>query len=193
MELCCKAGDEIASSGTEGSVTLLFRNRASVGQILVLTCSHVVGGFDQSPPPDGGMIGGRAECRFQARTLGNTIAKDGTYEFDIAVGEVFEISDGFEGLRVAGEAYPLDSFADANVFVEHALLSVSSEVSDFQFIAVNSARTQITDITAVGGRTVTAENIYVCTGSIAKGDSGGIVYDGSQAAGIVIGRAVECF
>jgi len=58
-------------------------------------------------------------------------------------------------------------------------------------VAVNSVRTEIEEIAAGGGRSITLQNVFVCTGSVKKGDSGGIVYDGSNAAGIVVGRAED--
>lgn len=191
LELCCEGGNQVASSGVNGTATLVFHNQADTDQVLVLTCSHVIGGFDASPPPGGRMVGGTTECRFQADALGNSVAENDVYVFDIAVGEVFDISDEFEGLFVEGEDEPLDGFVDAAVFQENALMSVASDKSNTQMIAVNSARTEIEEIAAGGGRSVTLQNVFVCTGIVEKGDSGGIVYDGTSAAGIVVGRAED--
>lgn len=189
LELCCAAGDQIASSGVDGTTTLIFENKANLGQILVLTCSHVVDGLDQSPPAGGRMVGGHDDCLFVAQTLGNTVAKDDVLSFDLAVGEASSVDDGFTELRVAGETTPLSGFGALEDYPLDALLSLSSEVSDLQMISVNSSRTRIEDIDAGGGRSVAAENVFVCTGAVEKGDSGGIVYDGPLAVGVVIARA----
>lgn len=191
LELCCSAGDEIASSGVDGTTTLIFENKADIGQTLVLTCSHVVGGFDQSPPPGGRMVGGHGDCLFVAQTIGNTTADKDVYIFDIAVGAASSLDEGFQELTVSGESEPLSGFADFESYPMEALLSLSSEKSEVQMISVNSHRARIDEIDAGGGRKLAAENVFVCTGVVEKGDSGGIVYDGTLAVGIVIARAKD--
>lgn len=190
LQLCCAAGNEIASSG-DGTTTLIFSNKAiNDDQMLVLTCSHVVKGLDQSPPQDGSMVGGDGPaCGFVAQTLGNSVLEDEVFEYDIAVGEITVVNGTITELQVDGGP-TLDGFASIDVFEKDNLLSVSSHMSGNQFVCVNSIRSQISEIEADNnGRKISAKNVFVCTGHVEKGDSGGIVYDGTRAAGIVIGKA----
>lgn len=108
LELCCAAGDEIASGGVNGTATLIFQNKTIDDRTLVLTCSHVLGGLDESPSPNDRMVGGNDDCLFVAQTIGNSTVEDGVLEYDIAIGEVTSIDDEFEELQIAGETIVLD-------------------------------------------------------------------------------------
>lgn len=102
-------------------------------------------------------------CLLVAKALGNSVVEDGILQYDIAIGEVSTIDDSFLELNIAGDTIVLDGFADSSIFQLDKAFSISSEISDVQFITVNSARTRLDDIQAGGGRTISAENIYVCT------------------------------
>jgi hypothetical protein len=54
---------------------------------------------------------------------------------------------------------------------------------------VESLATDFDEVKTPTGDTISVGNLFACTGIAEKGDSGGIVFAGTKAAGIVVARS----
>jgi hypothetical protein len=190
LELCCAAGDPLDRVGGSGCTTLIFRNRTADARLLAVTCSHVVGDLSVSPQP-AQLVGGSADCIFQATVVANTVLTQGHLEFDVAVAEVFSHGPDFTELAVTGMGIVLDGFADQAALAMQSDLTCVSPVSGQRLIKVESTRTEFRGVDAGGGAQISIGNLIACKGEAVKGDSGGIVLAGTKAAGILIARGTS--
>ena len=178
----------MSEAGVAGSIALLFRDRTDA-VIKLLSCSHVISdlvtanqSFDLS--------GGGAGCFFQARSLFHTVIENRTLGFDIALAEVHTI-DQFEDAVVSGTGEQLTSFGNPADLDRGTELHCVSRMSGARTIRVESAEASFHDILIFSGDSIEIDNLFACKGIAVSGDSGGIVYKGSRAVGIIVARAAD--
>jgi hypothetical protein len=190
LELCCASGDRFDRVGADGCVTLIFRNKAPDGRLLAITCSHVaVDLFSNSLPVS--LVGGSENCQFQATVVTNTTLQGDMLEFDIAVAEVSSHDSGLAELAVADGQTILDGFVDRAVLTTRSSLRCISPVSGEQTITNESSETVVHGILAGRGTEISIGNLIACRGEATQGDSGGIVFVGTKAFGIVVARGTN--
>jgi hypothetical protein len=187
LELCCAAGDRLDRVGASGSAALIFKNKTADGRLLVITCSHVVGDLSRSPQ-QAQLVGGSQACQFQASIVANTVVQQGRLEFDVALGDIFAHDSNLTELTVSGTQIVLDGFADEAALAPPSDLFCVSPESGHRAVHVESMPTEFREIDAGDGTRVAIGNLIACKADAVKGDSGGIVFAGSKAAGIVVAR-----
>lgn len=191
LELCCFAGDEVASvGGSTGSVTLIFENKTSDNRKFIVTCSHVAGDLTVSPAP-GELRGGESVpggCLFTAHVLANTVAKGGHVEFDIGIGEI-KSATGFTDLGVGNEMVRFAGFARPDDLARDNVVDCLSQISAAGTAMVVSELASFRQVKTPLGSHVTIHNLIACRGVAELGDSGGIVYLGDRAVGMIVARA----
>lgn len=188
LQLCCQAGDGVGNEfGAEGSVALFFENQADGGRAMLATCSHVASDLmsdGQTFEVSGGVNG----CFFLASTAAFTVVEGDFLEFDIAVAEVTQI-DELAPNEVRGDDGPLVGFADPGSFAQGDVFACRSGRQGAHEIILQSAATTFRDVEADGLGFITVANLYACQGVVERGDSGGIVYAGDLAVGIIVAKA----
>lgn len=188
LRLCCKAGHGVGSeTGVEGSIALIFENHADDNQPMMLTCSHVATDLisdDQHFDISGGGDG----CFFAARTVAFTSVENATINYDIALAEISQIGD-YQPLRVRGNDQPLTGFSSPDQFAQGDEFDCRSALSLDHTIKLQSAAATFENVTADQVGEISVHNLYACTGQVEPGDSGGIVYSGDQAVGMIVAKA----
>jgi hypothetical protein len=189
LRFACGAGTEIEAIGASGALTLLFQNRApgQSGQYLV-TCAHVAGDVRQSPPVD-------PEIRFEsapqvkvyATTLANSTARQGTVEYDIALARLNPGSGPLPELHVANSPVILRRFMPASQLRPGLRLDCAFPVSNVAFATLASQRISLP--LRLDGQSYQVNNLFLIDHTPRPGDSGGLLYMESEAAGILVGLA----
>lgn len=189
LKMCCVAGDEVASvGGSTGTANLIFRNKDGSDSQLLLTCAHVVGDLSASPA-SGELRGGNRSCLFRAQTRANTVVQRGELEFDIALGEFLFSTAHFSDLGVAGLPTEFRRFGTPEDLERDAVLDCVSPISGDRTLSVRSEVTEFRQVETPSGAKVTVHNLIACQGTAEVGDSGGIVFVGDRAVGIVVAKA----
>jgi len=190
LQTCCAAaGDPIETLGQRGTTTLIFADKDQVDIVLLLlTCSHVVGDLMASPANLETLVGGVEDCFVFAEIFANTVLKDERLEFDLALCLVTDIDSGFVDLAVRGETHVLSSFALAESMLKDSVYSCVFPISGETSLVLESFPTEFSGIDT-GDRLISIGNLYACRGVATSGDSGGIVYAGDQAVGILVAKA----
>lgn len=183
------SGTELESSGKSGALTLLFRNRApgQSGQYLV-TCAHVAGDVRQSPPSDPALsFESATPVKAQAITLTNTTARQGTVEFDIALARLRPEAGWLPELRVVNSSILLDRFLPASEWHLGTQLECAFPVSNWVSATLVSQRVSLP--LQLDGQVYQVNNLFLIDRTPRPGDSGGLLYADSAAAGILVGLA----
>ena len=188
LKLCCCSGDGIGNEmGVKGSVTIIFSDPVAPPRTLLITCSHVAGDlsgrdrlFDLS--------GGTDPCFFEATTVAFTRLEAGMLTYDVAVAEVTGIGD-FHPLAVRGLNQVFTRFADAEDLAPHRKLDCQSRVSGRRSLSLESHATELRGIQTGEFGEIAVSNIFACRGVAIEGDSGGIVFAGDCAVGIIVASA----
>jgi hypothetical protein len=189
LKLCCGGGDKIAYVGGNGTATLLFQNKDPHDNgFYMFTCSHVVGDMNSSPGTDQEITGGNQNCFFSAQVWGNSILENGYVDFDIALCTILGADDTFQELKVADSGLVLDGFLIADQIGQGDVLSCSFPESGTTSIVASSWQTSLTDIDNGYGQLIEVGNLIACEGHVIQGDSGGLVYSGSKAVGILVAK-----
>jgi hypothetical protein len=196
IEPACSAGSQLDSeTGRFGSIALLFRNGSSGGSagcLLLLTCAHVVGDATQPTP---GAPAVECGCCRGVRPFGHAILSSvqdrGALEYDVAL---VRIADGADlrctlGWRATSAGTVLRGFLPRAEI--HAELDVECD------FAISGARPARVDGTAgtvlmpIGGRDCWVRNAFLVRTDVRRGDSGGLLYSGDRAVGILFGRSPQ--
>lgn len=198
VEPACRAGSDVSSFGESGTITLLFRNKLpSDPSYYLLTCSHVVGDMDYSPPlvPNLG-----SQCCPNvypfAVTIKNSVIGP-VMPYDIALAKVTD-----KALDELGHANlpQLDAaVAGTTKGVKRILPSDQIELHDEVQGAVASGIPKSGEVSALGtniklkydGKAVSVSDLYTVRFDVARGDSGGLIYRNESAIGIIIARSRE--
>ncbi len=199
VHLAGGAGSRLIAFGSEGSITLFFRNRteSSESAYYVLTCSHVVGDLTCSPP-----VNHEIDCPDCCKVspfglvIKNTTSQGEYLEYDIALAKVTPKTIealGPSALRpldgkVDGGNVVLKSFMEANEIrpplqVECQLLHGWRTGTIRSFAG--------TFLTELRGRKLRVRNLFLLDVGVVPGDSGGIVYSEDRAVGLVVAHSPE--
>jgi len=180
----CAAGSWLDSNADRGLVTLIFRNKAGAGhRIYLLTCAHVAGDLERSPPAYPGLTSGCSSADPFAVTVVNSTVRDGEVEFDIALAEVQPAARPVAELRVRDEDAQLDSFLPAGRIQQGLGASV--------VLRNASPRASVDSVNGsarigYAGGTYLVHNLFGMNLAAGRGDSGGLVRLGTRAVGIVV-------
>ncbi len=189
LRFACAAGSPLAAPGRGGALTLLFRNRApeAPGRYL-LTCAHVAGDVARFPPPDARLtLPRRNGPPLAADTLAHTTLRLGRLAYDIALAQLRPSRPPPPGRRVCGADTELTGFLDAADLRPGRALACAFPVSNVPAARVASARLSLP--LALGRHTCLTDNLFLIDRPPRPGDSGGLLYDGPLAAGILVGLA----
>jgi hypothetical protein len=190
LRVCCRGGNEIAFVGGEGTVTLVFRNKsANDPQVMFLTCSHVTGSVDHAPDANKTVVGGDSGCVFQGTFTHNTLQSAGELEFDIAVGVATSVGSSFVDLEVAGAAQALVSaMSTTDIEAGRVLDWFAAKSKAGQLTVESSLPTELDDV-RIGSQFIRIGHLIPAKGNAKVGDSGGTVFTGNVAVGMIVARA----
>jgi hypothetical protein len=182
----CGAGTRLEAPGELGTLTLLFRNRPDAGYYL-LTCAHVAGSLERSPPPDPRL---ESECCRDARfatTLANSVAERGAVDFDVAVARLERGCTPLPVRRVEGSRTRLRRLRPAAAIFPGARVACATARSGgFSGLVASDARALRVRL---DGSAYLVRNLFLIQARLLPGDSGGLVFDGDEAIGILVALA----
>jgi hypothetical protein len=192
----CGSGTAIEGPGSRGSIALLFRDKARRGgSFFPVTCAHVAAAMQGGAPPEARL---EAECggagtgtlpRIQARLVAAAAPAGGRLEFDIALARVEGPSPPLRDLEVPAARVRLHGFSEDAAF---GPVEVASATGSIQGGEVISGRGEIPIAFREG--VFRLGNLWMLRGvRVAGGDSGGLVYRGDRALGILVGRSSAGF
>jgi len=195
----CGAGARTRGLGEIGTTTLLFRNKIPSSEIsyFILSCAHVIGDLTTSPPVNRPVTSPTCTAvRPFAVVLKNGTADQGVVEYDLAVARVTE-----DAVRAMGRAQ-LDA-VDCRVFKRGVVLNafapaqtirpglpvecVGAESGHGAGTVQSYASTFPVRYADVGECDV--RNLFALNVPVVEGDSGSIVYAGTQAVGVIVAHA----
>jgi hypothetical protein len=201
-ELACKAGSPIEGVGSRGTTTLLFRNRrrSELGSFYLLTCAHLAGDLTDSPPvqrdltsPSHADVGCFAQFVKSGTRSGNTI------EYDVALAELTRTAVAAIGIRalerlegrIADSDTRTTGFLPAEEIRPPLAVHCRCAESGARSGRVRSFPGSV--LVRIGSRDTWVRNACLIDVPVQAGDSGGIVYRGESAAGIVFARSPQGF
>ena len=190
IELAGGAGDRIEATGSQGAITLLFRNKRAPDRrnFYLVTCAHVVGNLDASPPPNPEI---ESETWPQvdpfARTIASATHRAGRIAYDVALARIAPGCRPLLDLRRAGDGGALDGFFPREQIVPGlgvdchlpASLAANGLVSSYAMTVPVIFR----------GRPYTVDNVYLVNVRPCPGDSGGLLYRDRLAVGMLVARS----
>jgi hypothetical protein len=189
LRFACGAGTELEATGAAGALTLLFSNRAPAqsGQYLI-TCAHVAGDLRQSPPVDPEISFESApRVRAYAAILVNSTAIHGTVEYDIALARLKPGGRPWPELHVANSPVTLRRFMPSTQLRPGLRLDCAFPVSNV--VSTSLASLRISLPLRLNGQSYQVNNLFLIDQAPRPGDSGGLLYRESEAAGILVGLA----
>ena len=182
--LACRAGGSVRAAGERGSIALAFRDKAGGGASWILTCAHVAGDLERSPPIEPELLD--REGRRLATVVKNTVAEGDAVEFDLALARVDRAALPIDDLAVEGGGR-LAGWLEAEDIEPGAALEAA--------VASGRRRGPVVSLAAeilavLDGRRYLVRNLFGLLAEVRPGDSGGLVHDGrGRAAGIVVARS----
>ncbi len=182
----CAAGTRLDAPGEIGTLTLLFRNRSD-GLFHLLTCAHVAGSLAQATPGDPRL---ESECcpgGHFATTVVHSVARQGVVDWDVALARVEARCVPQPERRVAGSRMPLRRLRSADAILPGERVECASASSGrFAGWVASDARSLRIRLDRVVYR---VRNLFLLEARPRPGDSGGIVFDGDEAVGILVAVA----
>jgi len=189
LRVCCGAGSKVARVGGEGTVTLMFRDRLpGSDKVYAITCSHVVSDLHDAHPANRTVVGGNDTCLFIGDTVGATTLAGGDLEYDVGLIEVRDPDAAFDYLGVSGRAVSLAGLRPAEAIALDDQYECAFPVSGTTRATVESLQTTLNGV-AVGDTSISIGNLIAAKGRAQPGDSGGLLYSGDKAAGILVAQA----
>jgi len=195
VEPACSAGSPLDSeTGQFGSITLLFRNRLTspAGRLLMLTCAHVVGDLSSATPSDPEV---ESTCCRDLEPLGEAIlssVRSGrNVDYDIAL---IRISEDAElrcqlGFLTTTGGVGLRGFLPAREIDPELQVECDFPISGARPARVDGFAGTV--LMTIGGRDCCVQNAFLLRANVRRGDSGGLVFRGDRAVGILIGRSAS--
>jgi hypothetical protein len=184
LRAACGAGSRLDSSRDHGLITLIFRNKAQAGQpFYLITCAHVAGDIRRSPPAYPELTSDDSSARPLARTLFNSTARAGGIDYDIALAKIDAGALPLPELRIRNTGRALSSFLPLRSIQQG--LDVGAALRGHSIHGTVDSL-QMSAAVSYGGETVLVHNLFGVNVSADPGDSGGLVYRGAQAVGIVV-------
>lgn len=183
----CGAGGRIRAFGERGSISMLFRDKdpGGAGAHYLITCAHVAGDLERSPPvsPELRLEGGGAGPF--ARVMKNTVARRGIVEYDAALARISRESLPVSDLSIEGGGR-IRGWLDAGDLRLGMELEVSAP-SGRRRGTVDSLAGEL--LVRLDGRLYRVRNLLGLRIPVCDGDSGGLVHDRGLAAGMVVARS----
>ena len=191
VRMVCGAGSPISSSigltRQDGTITFLFKNKTKAdNNYYVVSCAHVIGDIDgQSDIP----VELESECRPGitpfATTIFSSVENHNLVEYDIAIARINSACLPLPDLKIMGTDASIRSFMPKDQIIPSLPVSCMMPVSNAESGVVSS----------YGGwvkieyrkRIYEVENAWMVKADsrVREGDSGGLIYDGNTAIGIV--------
>jgi hypothetical protein len=191
LKFACKSGNEIDVTGESGTITIIFRNRsvsANQSEFYLLTCAHVAGELRRSPPVDPSM---RSSCgqmgQLSASTIVNSTERNNAVEYDIALAQIHPESTPQPEHQIIQSSATLRRFMSSEDIRAGMPLECAFPRSNVTRANVMGLRTSLP--LAIDGREYTVHNLFLIDQQPRPGDSGGLLYEGDNAVGILVGMA----
>jgi hypothetical protein len=193
IAMACGSGSKVKALGETGAITLLFRNKAAGddGNFYLVTCAHVVGDLERSPPVDPDL---ESPCReggaLSATTIANSTSDHGEVIYDIALARLSpDVSPKPPDLAVADEALTLKGFFPEERIEPSLDVKCALPASRVRSGTVRSFAATFEVI--LDGRPYKVKNVYAMDAPVEPGDSGGLIYRDNLALGIVFARSTR--
>jgi hypothetical protein len=197
VEAACAAGSTITRVGSRGTITLIFSD-AGTGPGAVrrfaLTCGHVVGDLTQRRPVGPNVWSSCCPARVP---IGKTVAsstRNGLFiDYDIAL---VRLEDGAASSCALGDrrtryGTTLTGFYPPDRIGPGTFVSCDFPVSNVRSTTVASHRGTVQMV--LGSRVCTVRNAFTLRARVMRGDSGGLLFNGDRAVGILFGRSEKGF
>jgi hypothetical protein len=182
----CGAGTALEAPGELGTLTLLYRDRGDGGHYL-LTCAHVAGSLEISPPPDPRLESECCRGAVFATTLANSTARGGVVDFDLAIARLERACTPRPVRRVVGSRVRLRRLRPADAIRPGAAIECATARSGgFPAVVASDARTLRVRLDR---RVYLVRNLFLIQARLLPGDSGGLVHAGDEAIGTLVATA----
>lgn len=193
MRFACESGSELDVVGESGTATLFFHNRAEPTRpFYLITCAHVAGDLRRSPPADPEI---ESRCddggRLAAETIVNSTARGDRVPYDVALARITRPCESMEEHTVAGSTERLSAFLPATEIHPGLQLGCAFGVSNVLTTKVASGRYTLPLL--LDGDEYRVANLHLMDRGPRPGDSGGLLYDGAEAAGILVAMSETGF
>lgn len=189
LRVCCGAGSKVARVGGDGTVTLMFRDRLpGSDKVYAITCSHVVSDLHDAHPANTTVVGGNDTCMFIGDIVGATTLAGGVLEYDIGLVEVRHPDSAFDYLSISGRPAPIAGLARPGAIELDDEYECVFAASGDTRARVESLQTTLKGV-AVGGASISIGNLIAAKGRAQPGDSGGLLFSGDTAVGILVAQA----
>ncbi|HKD70230.1 MAG TPA: hypothetical protein VKB84_25560 [Candidatus Binataceae bacterium] len=177
VRFACGAGSRLDNTnGNVGTACLLFRNKAPAGGMFVVTCAHVARGSAELLCDCCPAINPAGKVAFQAAPAG------GGLQFDIAIAGI-DTKCSQSDLMVDGAGVNLTGFMDRSEIKPGLNVDCALPVS----LVSNANVYSYAGAVQVGDLLV--DNAFLLAAAVMPGDSGGLLYSGSLAVGMVFALA----
>ncbi len=182
----CGAGTRLEAPGETGTLTLLFRN-APDRDFYLLTCAHVAGSLEVSPPADPRLESDCCPGGTLATTIAQSVAERGTVDWDVALARLETRCTPQPERRVDGKRAALRRLRATEAILPGAAVECATARSGrFAAVVASDARTLRVRLDRVVHR---VSNLFLLEARPLPGDSGGLVFDGNEAVGILVAVA----
>lgn len=197
-ELACGGGSPVSANSEDGTITLIFRNRAESGDAAwyLITCSHVASGLVDSPPEDAALRSPLCVTADSfAQTVKNALPEGLHLAYDIALARISADARselGEDGLAELDGAID-DDDTRLTGFLPPDEIGPSLEIR-CQLGVSGSANGRVTwgpgsFQVLLDGSWLRVDDVYMTGMGVEPGDSGGIAFSGDEAVGIVFARS----
>jgi hypothetical protein len=189
LRFTCKSGTEIGAIGESGTLTLLFQNRVG-GQrdFYLITCAHVAGDVRRSPPISPRITSSCCKTgAVLATTIVNSTHHNETVDYDIALARITPECTPQPERQIIESSVVLSRFLPSQDIRTGMRLDCAFPISNVLSATVSSLRTSLPLV--VDGRSYQVNNLFLIDRAPRKGDSGGLLYDDSDAVGILVGMS----
>src|SRR4030043_499567 len=195
VRMVCGAGSPIAGgiglTRQDGTITFIFKNKAKTNSnSYVVSCAHVIGDIDgQSDMP----VIIESECSPGITPFGKTIFSSVQHhkriKYDIAIAQINSACLPLSDLKIVGTDIVIRSFMPKDQIIPSLPVSCMLPVSNAKSGVVGSHGGLVK--IEYGKRTYEVENAWMVKVDSPgrEGDSGGLIYGGNVAIGIVFGAS----
>ncbi|ARO87822.1 hypothetical protein EBAPG3_008600 [Nitrosospira lacus] len=190
LRFACKAGATVSVIGESGALTLIFQNKASdqLGYYYAITCAHVAGDVRRTPPVNPAM---KSTCCNNnsnfATTIANSTQENQHLAYDIALAQITDSCTPQPELEIKGASTKIKRFLPSGMIRTSMTLNCAFPASNI--ISAKVAGFRITLPITVDQVTYQVENLFMIDRTPKQGDSGGLLYNGSDAVGILVAMA----
>jgi hypothetical protein len=182
----CGAGTLLQAPGELGTLTLLFRNRPD-GRFYGLTCAHVAGSLERSPPADPRLASPCCRARRFATTVASSVAERGVVDWDIALARLEPGCTPRPERRVEGSPRRLRRLRAASVILPGSFVECAAARSGrFSAVVASDARTLRVRLDRVEYR---VRNLFLIEARLLPGDGGAPVFAGAVGVGTLVAVA----